>query len=380
MPYVHELSGWPAFTWDAATLTAPLAACRHRQGLLAGRVAAQGIDLAGDVRLDTLTRDAVTSSAIEGERLDPAEVRSSIASRLGLDAGGRPAGREVEGVVRVTLDATGNADAAVTLDRLHGWQAALFPSGRSGLRAITTGALRPASAGPMQVVSGPIGRQRVHFEAPAAGRLPREMKRFLRWLEAPAPAEDPVLRAGLAHLHFLTIHPYEDGNGRVARALTDLLLTRADGAGRRFYSVSSQIEAERKNYYLELERAQRGGLDATGWLLWFVGCVDRSVRTAEGLVSSAVERAERWAWIDRERMDLNDRQRRVLRRMSGDFEGHLTTSKYAKLAKASHDTALRDVKQLLSLGLLARNPGGGRSTSYRLAETPHRSRGVGPRG
>ena len=377
MPYLHDLPGWPSLAWNASPLTAPLAACRHRQGRLVGRMETLGLDLAGGVRLETLTRDAVKSSAIEGEVLEPLEVRSSIASRLGLDVGGQvrpPAAagvkEVVEGVVEVTLDATENADAPVTTERLCGWQAALFPTGRSGLRPIAVGAFRPTSAGPMQVVSGPIGRQRIHFEAPAAERLADEVQRLVHWLTIPEPTTDPVLRAGLAHLWFLTIHPFEDGNGRVARALTDLLLTRMDGASSRFYSVSGQVEAERKSYFLELERAQRGGLDVTRWLGWFVGCVDRAVIAAEATVDAAVARARRWASIDGARIDLNGRQRRVLRRMMGDFEGHLTASKYAKLAKTSHDTALRDVKDLLAAGLLERNPGGGRSTSYRLADAP----------
>ena len=237
-------------------LAAPLAACRHRQGILAGKVEAYGVDLAGDVRLETLADDVVKSSAIEGERLEPVEVRSSIASQLGMDLGGRPpAGRAVEGVVRMTLDATANCARAGDGGPAVRLAGGVVPGWAHRDAVHHRGALRPASAGPMQVVSGPIGRQRVHFEAPAAGRLGREIKRFVRWVESPDRGQDPVLRAGLAHLWFLTIHPFEDGNGRVARALTDLLLTRADGADRRFYSVSAQVEAERKRYYLELERA-----------------------------------------------------------------------------------------------------------------------------
>lgn len=366
MTYLHELSEWPQLRWSAEDLAGLLAAVRHEQGKHLGRMEALGFPVQSEASLEVLTSDVVKSWAIEGEQLDADEVRSSIASRLGLDAGGLPrAGREVEGIVEMMLDATQNHAAPLTADRLCGWHSALFPTGRSGLGRITVGAWRPAEAGPMQVVSGPLGRERVHFEAPAADRLDAEMQRFLDWFNAPSET-DPVLKAGIAHLWFLTIHPFEDGNGRIARALGDLLLARADGTKARFYSLSAQIEAERKQYYDELETAQRGGLDITSWLAWFLGCLDRAIRGAENSLAKVLRKAQLWQRVNAR--PVNDRQRQVINRMLGDFEGHLTNSKYAKLAGCSSDTALRDVRELLQRGVLVQNQGGGRSTSYRLAE------------
>jgi Fic family protein len=366
MTYLHELPDWPQLTWSAEDLAGPLAAVRHEQGKHLGRMEALGFPLQSEASLEVLTSDVVKSWAIEGERLDADEVRSSIASRLGLDAGGLPrAGREVDGIVEMMLDATQSHAAPLTADRLCAWHAALFPTGRSGLGRITVGAWRPAEAGPMQVVSGPLGRERVHFEAPAAARLDVEMQRFLDWFNAPSET-DPVLKAGIAHLWFLTIHPFEDGNGRIARALGDLLLARADGTKARFYSLSAQIETERKQYYEELEAAQRGELDITGWLTWFLGCLDRAIRGAENSLAKVLHKAQLWQRVNAR--PVNERQRKVINRLLGDFEGHLTTSKYAKLAGCSSDTALRDVRELLERGVLVQNQGGGRSTSYRLAE------------
>jgi len=364
--YIHEHPHWPAFTWDAAALADDLAAIRHRQGRLLGKMEALGFDLRSEASLAVLTSDVVKSSAIEGETLDPKEVRSSLARRLGLDFAGLPRpGRDVEGVVEMLLDATRNSGTPLTKERLCGWHAALFPTGRSGLSRITVGAWRTGAAGPMQVVSGPIGRERVHFEAPVAKRLEEEMRRFLRDFESPS-ATDPVLRAGIAHLWFITIHPFEDGNGRIARAIADLSLARADGAKERFYSLSTQLEAERKNYYLELEAAQRGELDITRWLEWFLGCLGRAIDGADGTLAAVLRKGRLWQRI--QKRPINDRQRTVINRMLGDFEGVLTTSKYAKLAKCSSDSALRDIQELATRGILVRNEGGGRSTSYRLAD------------
>jgi Fic family protein len=364
--FLHERSDWPAFTWDAAALAHDLAAIRHRQGRLLGRMEALGFDLRSEASLAVLTSDVVKSSAIEGETLDPREVRSSLARRLGLDFAGLPRpSRDVEGVVEMLLDATRNHSAALTKERLFGWHAALFPTGRSGLARITVGAWRTAELGPMQVVSGPIGRERVHFEAPAAKRLEAEMRTFLREFETRS-ATDPVLRAGIAHLWFITIHPFEDGNGRIARAIADLALARADGTKERFYSLSSQLEAERKNYYLELETAQRGELDITRWLAWFLGCLGRAIDGADGTLAAVLRKARLWQRIHSR--PVNERQRTVINRMLDGFEGVLTSSKYAKLAKCSSDSALRDIQELAARGILLQNEGRGRSTSYRLAD------------
>lgn len=364
--FLHERAGWPAFTWDASAIAHELASIRHRQGRLLGRMEALGFDLRSEAGLAVLTSDVVKSSAIEGETLDPNEVRSSLARRLGLDCAGLPRpSRDVEGVVEMLLDATRQSAAPLTKERLFGWHAALFPTGRSGLSRITVGAWRTAASGPMQVVSGPIGHERVHFEAPRAQRLEAEMRRFLRDFESPS-ATDPVLRAGIAHLWFLTIHPFEDGNGRIARAIADLALARADGIKERFYSLSSQLEAERKDYYFELESAQRGDLDITRWLAWFLGCLARAIDGADGTLAAVLRKGRLWRRI--QERPVNERQRTVINRMLGDFEGVLTSSKYAKLAKCSSDSALRDIQELAARGILVKNEGGGRSTSYRLAE------------
>lgn len=365
MTFIHQKPDWPTFSWDTQTLSQPLAAVRHRQGRLMGRMEALGFPLRTEATLTTLTADVVKSSAIEGETLNPEEVRSSIARRLGIDVGGYVApSRDVEGIVEMMLDATQHYADTLTDVRLFGWHAALFPTGRSGLRQITVGAWRPAEAGPMQVVSGPIGHERVHFEAPEAQRLPGEMKRFLDWFNQ-ALDLDPVVKAALAHLWFITIHPFEDGNGRIARAIADMALARADGSKDRYYSMSAQIEAERRDYYAQLESQQRGSLDVTAWLVWFLGCLDRALDRAERALAVVSYKAKLWQVINR--MPVNERQRKVVNRLTEGFQGHLTTSKYAKIAKCSNDTALRDIRDLVERGILIQNEGGGRSTSYRLA-------------
>ncbi|MFO0840675.1 MAG: Fic family protein [Phycisphaerae bacterium] len=364
MAYIHEKAGWPEFTWDGESLAGALAALRHKQGRLLGKMEALGFEVRAEASLAVLTSDVVKSSAIEGEKLNPDEVRSSIARRLGLDVAGLPkAGRDVEGVVEMMLDGTRNFEKALTKKRLFDWHASLFPTGRSGMNRITVGAWRKKEAGAMQVVSGPMGREKVHFEAPEAERLEAEMSRFIKWFNAP-PAMDPVLKAGIAHFWFVTIHPFEDGNGRIARAIADMALARADGTKDRFYSMSSQIEAERKDYYLRLEAAQRGDVDISLWLAWFLGCLDRAIDGADGTLGAVLNKARLWQRINRR--PVNDRQRLVINRMLNGFKGVLSTSKYAKLAKCSADTALRDIRELLDRGILVQNPGGGRSTSYRL--------------
>lgn len=364
--YIHEKAGWPTFTWAAEALAAPLVAVRHRQGRLIGRMEALGFEPRAEAGLLTLTREVVKSSAIEGEVLNPDEVRSSIARRLGLDAAGLPpAGREVEGVVEMMLDATRNCAARLTKERLFDWHAALFPAGRSGIRRIVIGAWRPPDSAPMQVVSGAAGRERVHFVAPAADRVEGEMTRFLDWFNS-RDSMDLALKAGVAHFWFVTIHPFEDGNGRIARAIADLALARADGIEERFYSMSAQIEAERKDYYRELESAQHGELDLTRWLSWFLGCLERAIASADRTLAAVLYKARLWQRVGRH--SIHDRQRLVIARMLDDFQGFLSTSKYAKLAKCSTDTALRDIHELLEYGILTPNQGGGRSTSYRLAD------------
>lgn len=363
--WIHEHQNWPSFTWDAEALASELADTRHRQGRLLGRAEGLGFESKREASLITLTNDVVKSSAIEGENLNPEEVRSSIARRLGIDAAGLvPASRDVEGIVEMMLDATRQFSKPLTEDRLFDWHSALFPTGRSGMRKIAVGCWRAKDAGPMQVVSGPLGKEKVHFEAPGADRLGKEMAAFLAWFDAEDDM-DPVIKAGIAHLWFVTIHPFEDGNGRIARAIGDMALARADGMQDRFYSLSSQIEAERKNYYDQLEKQQRAAPDITNWLSWFLDCLGRAVANAEAALDNVLFKAQLWNTINQR--PVNERQRIIIHRMLDDgFKGCMNTSKYAKMAKCSNDTALRDIQELKKREILIQNPGGGRSTSYRL--------------
>ncbi|MDL2272433.1 Fic family protein [Desulfovibrio sp. OttesenSCG-928-I05] len=365
MQYIHERPEWPDFQWSYEHVASLLAAVRHKQGLLLGRMSALGFSAQEEAGLETLTEDVVTSSAIEGERLDSTLVRSSLARRLGIDIGGTsPVDRHIEGVVEMMLDATQRYAEPLTKERLVGWQAALFPTGFSGSRKITVGGWRPPEAGAMQVVSGYIGHEKVHFEAPAAERLDREMAAFLDWFNAPCVL-DPVMKAGIAHLWFVTIHPFEDGNGRIARAITDCALARADNSPKRFYSMSGRIERERKEYYAILERTQKGGLDISLWLEWFLTCLGRAVDGAEETLASVLFKSRVWHYASQ--FSLNERQRLVLTRLLGDFSGKLTSSKYAKLAKVSQDTAIRDIRELVAHGVLKQSEGGGRNTAYEVA-------------
>ena len=362
--WIHEKKDWPNFIWDDETLASLLADARHRQGRLLGKMEVLGFPIRQEASLNILTTDVVTSSAIEGERLDTDEVRSSIARRLGIPLlNDKHVGRDVEGIVEMMLDATQNFEQPLTAERLFDWHAALFPTGRSGMHRITVAAWRPAEAGPMQVVSGPIGHEKVHYEAPEASRLDAEMTKFLSWFESDLKL-DPVLKAGIAHLWFVTIHPFEDGNGRIARAIADMALARADGTSSRFYSMSRQLEKERKEYYAQLERQQKGSLDITSWLSWFLGCFSHAVDNAEDTLSSVLFKAALWNRINQD--PVNERQRLVINRLLDNFKGYMTTSKYAKIAKCSSDTALRDIRELVVRHILIQNPGGGRSTSYRL--------------
>jgi Fic family protein len=362
--YIYERDDWPKFRWNEAALATRLAAVRHQQGRLIGRMEALGFRLREEAVLQTLTEDVLKSSEIEGEVLDKDQVRSSIARRLGLDIGAlTPADRNVEGVVEMMLDATQRYAAPLSAERLFAWHAALFPTGRSGMSKITVGAWRNDMSGPMQVVSGPFGRERVHYQAPPAERLARDIETFLTWFEA-RTGLDPVIKAALAHLWFVTIHPFEDGNGRIARAIADMALARAEHTAQRFYSMSAQIRAERTVYYQLLEETQKGDLDVTAWLDWFLACLGRAFERAEEAYSSVLAKARFW---DRHaQTTLNDRQRLVINRLLDGFEGNLTSSKWAALAKCSQDTALRDIEDLIRCGVLAKDKAGGRSTSYSL--------------
>lgn len=360
--YIHELDAWPEFKWDQNAIAAPLAKVSRRQGRLIGRMEGLGFNLRNEAALQALTEDVVKSSDIEGEVLDREQVRSSIARRLGMDIAGLvPSDRDVDGVVEMLLDATRSYDAPLTQKRLFGWHAALFPTGHSGMRKIRVGGWRNDAEGPMQVVSGAIGRERVHYEAPAAVRLPDEMRSFLAWFEK-EKALDPVMKSGVAHLWFVTLHPFEDGNGRIARAIADMQLARAEKSPQRFYSMSAQIRAQRNAYYDILESTQKGDLDITEWLLWFLSCLGGAFDHAETLFAGVLAKAEFW---ERHRnKTLNDRQTTVLNRLFDGFEGKLTSSKWAKLTKVSQDTASRDIKDLIEKGILRQDEGGGRSTSY----------------
>jgi Fic family protein len=328
---------------------------------------ALGFNLRAEATLQSLTEEVVKSSEIEGEVLSRDQVRSSLARRLGLDIGDLlPADRDVEGVVEMILDATEKYADPLTAERLLSWHAALFPTGRTGMEKITVGAWRDDSSGPMQVVSGPIGRERVHFQAPAADRLDVEMMAFFEWFNTKDLALDPVLKAAVAHLWFVTIHPFDDGNGRIARAIADLALARSENSAQRFYSMSAQIREERKAYYDILEATQKGDLEITRWLGWFLDCLCRAFDGAETILCSVLKKARFWdKYAD---ASFNERQRKVINLLIDGFEGKLSTSKWAKLTKSSQDTALRDIDALIKHGVLVKDPAGGRSTSYSLAK------------
>jgi Fic family protein len=366
MTYIYDRPGWPDLRWSDARLASRLAAVRHRQGRLIGRMEALGFPLRAEAILQTLTEDVVTSSEIEGERLDRAQVRSSLARRLGMDIAGLvPADRNVEGIVEMMLDATQRYADRLDAARLFAWHAALFPTGRSGMARIIVGGWRTDASGPMQVVSGPAGRERVHFEAPGAERVAKEMQAFLDWFDS-GTTVDPVLRAGIAHLWFVTIHPFDDGNGRIARAVADMALARSEGTAQRFYSMSACIRVERSAYYERLEATQKGELDVTAWLEWFLDCLDRAFDGAEAILAAVLRKARFWDAHAGE--PLTERQRALLNRLLDGFDGKLTSSKWAKIAKCSQDTALRDIDDLVARGMLVRDPPGGRSTSYSLHE------------
>ena len=366
MTYLWQLKQWPALRWNSEALLPLISRARLAQGKFLTKVASFGFKLSREAQADILTEEAVTTSAIEGERLNRDSVRSSVARHLGLPTARlAPANRSVDGLVEVLLDATQRYEAPLTAARLKRWQAALFPTGYSGMRKIRAGQWRgPEQA--MQVVSGAVGRERVHYEAPPGKRMEQEMKQFLAWWRTSVNNEDGLLRSGLAHVYFVTIHPFEDGNGRIARALTDMALAQDERLPTRYYSLSSQVMEERKVYYRVLEACQKGDGDVTPWLQWYVGCYTRAVERAERLIADVLAKAT--FWQTHSQVDLNARQRKVLNRLldagKGGFQGGLTTRKYVAMAKVSRATAFREISDLLEKGLLTQNPALGRSVSY----------------
>lgn len=365
--YIHQNPAWPSFRWNHVSLSPKLALLRHKQGMLKGRMESLGFSLKGEAMLQTLTLEVLKSNEIEGEKLDQEQVRSSIARRLGMEIAGLvPSDRYVEGVVDMTLDATQRYHEELTQARLFGWHAALFPAGRSGIYPVTLHSWRTPEAGPMQIVSGPMGRERVHFEAPEAARLNEEMKVFLDWFRTNQELLDPVVKAAIAHIWFVTIHPFDDGNGRIARAIADMQLARADESSQRFYSMSAQIRKERNAYYDILEKTQKGDMNITDWLEWFLGCLDRALDATELELQSVLRKARYWqSFADKK---LSERQRLMLNKLLEGFEGKLTSSKWAKITRVSQDTASRDIQNLIDQGILVKEASGGRSTSYILGE------------
>lgn len=364
--YIWQSDVWPKWRYDLSVIADQLTAVSHAQGLLMGRLADVGLAVRDQASIATLTDEVVKTSEIEGEVLNADSVRSSVARHLGLDIGAvAPVDRHVDGVVDMVLDATLNSDKPLSAERLFGWHAALFPTGYSGLNKIITGQWRDDADGPMQVVSGPVGRRKVHFEAPPAHALPKETADFITWANA-ATGEPALVKAGLAHLWFVTVHPFDDGNGRMARAVGDLFLARADSSPQRFYSLSAQIQRERKDYYDILERTQKGTMDVTQWLAWFLGTLNRAVESAHSTLEKVLVKALFWQRLAG--VALNERQLKLLNRMLDGFEGKLTSSKWAAIAKCSPDTALRDITQLLALGVLQKSNGAGRSAGYLLVD------------
>jgi Fic family protein len=363
--YIHQNPNWPAFSWNNETLQVPLGKVRNLQGWLAGKMGALGFSLRSEALLETLTLDVLKSTEIEGEILNPGQVRSSIARHLGLEISGLvPSDRHVDGVVEMMLDATQQYTEPLSKERLFNWQASLFPSGRSGMYKILTGAWRRDETGPMQVVSGAMGKEYVHFEAPEASLMDKEMKLFIDWFNKDQKETDWVIKAGIAHLWFVTIHPFEDGNGRIARAIADMQLARAEGSSQRFYSMSAQIRVQRNAYYEILEKTQKGSLDITSWLNWFLECLSQALTSTDHTLNRVLGKAR--FWQIHIGIVLNNRQRLMINKLLDGFEGKLNSSKWAKIAKCSADTALRDIQDLMNKDILIKDVGGGRSTSYSL--------------
>ena len=367
--YIWQQTDWPTWSYDATTLSILLANAHQAQGRLLGKMQSLGFGVQQQTSLQVLTDDVLKTSEIEGEFLRPELVRSSVAKRLGIDIGGlSDSDRTVDGIVDIVVDATSKHAQDLSLDRLLSWHAALFPLGYSGIHKISAGQLRDDRLGPMQVISGAIGREKVHFEAPPASCLRSEITQFLNWFNA-SQSLDPYLKAGIAHLWFVTIHPFDDGNGRIGRAIADMALSRADQSRDRFYSLSSQIMKERQGYYLHLERSQKGSLDATEWLAWFLQCLINAIDSANSNLYSTLAKTQFWQhW---QGVPFNERQIKLLNRLLDGFEGNLTNKKWSLIAKCSADTALRDITDLLDRGVLSRGSSSGRSTHY-LIKQPER--------
>lgn len=370
MQYIHQSKIWPKFTWDAEKIMPFLGQVRQQQGRLLGRMEALGFSLRSEAELQTLTLDIIKSSEIEGEILDQTQVRSSIARKLGLDVAGLvDSERNVDGVVEMILDATKNFDQKLTKNRLWGWHSCLFPGGRSGMYKIEVGKWRSDKHGAMRVVSGAVGKEKIHFQAPDAKRLSSEMNQFLKWFNQKDDM-DAVLKSALAHLWFVTLHPFEDGNGRIARAIADMQLARADGSSQRFYSMSTQIRIERKAYYSILERTQKSllisqkGIDLTEWILWFLACLDQTLKKNEVTLKEVLKKDT--FWKSQIANSMNERQKKMINKLIDGFEGKLTTSKWAKITKCSQDTAYRDILELIEKKVLIKDDSGGRSTTYSL--------------
>ena len=365
--FIHQKDNWPEFTWNSNTFLDLLSEARNLQGRLIGKMETLGFDLRNEALLDTLTLDVLKSSEIEGEFLNPDQVRSSIARRLGMEiAGAIDSDRNVEGVVEMMLDATQKCFDPLTADRLFDWHAALFPTGRSGMYKITVANWRKDTTGPMQVVSGAMGKEKVHFQAPDSDLLEKEMSRFIDWFNN--SEIDLVIKAAIAHLWFVTIHPFEDGNGRITRALTDMLLAQSDKSNQRFYSMSAQIRIERKQYYEILEKTQKGDLDITEWIVWFLNCLINALKSTDSVLTRVLFKAE--FWKKHIETAINDRQRKLLIKLMDGFDGKLTSSKWAKIAKCSKDSAVRDINDLIEKGILQKEAAGGRSTNYELIGMP----------
>lgn len=362
--YIYQKEDWPNFKWDSKEIILPLSNVRYLQGKLLGKMEALGFELKNEAVLETLTTEVIKSSEIEGLVLDLDQVRSSIARRLGIKVSGLvPSDRNVDGVIEMMIDATQNTNKTMTAERLFGWHSAIFPSGRSGMYKIIVGNWRDDSTGPMQVVPGAMGKEKVHYQAPPAIDIKKEMKTFLLWFNKDS-AEDLLIKSALAHLWFVTIHPFEDGNGRIARALGDMLLAKSDGSSQRFYSMSLQIRAERKEYYNILEKTQKGSLDITPWLSWYLKCLENVLNSSDTVFSKVLNKHKFWTKYASE--ILNNRQILLINKLLDDFTGVMTTSKWAKIAKCSQDTALRDIQDLLEKKIIQKNSSGGRSTNYSL--------------
>lgn len=362
--YIHENENWTDFTWDNKKVMLKLGEARNRQGRILGKMESIGFDLQNEAVLNTLTLDVIKSSEIEGEYLEFQQVRSSIARRLGIDiAGAVESERHVDGIVEMMFDATQRYGLRLTKERLFGWHAALFSLGWSNLHKITVADWRKDTSGPMQVVSGPIGNEKVHYQAPSSERIELEMKKFIDWFENEEKM-DMVLKAAIAHIWFVTIHPFDDGNGRITRAITDMTLARSDKSVRRFYSMSAQIKLERNQYYEKLEKTQKGNSDITEWILWFLQCLINAIDSTSGTLSKILHKAE--FWKAHATTILNDRQQKIINKLLDGFEGNLTSSKWGKINKCSQDTALRDIQDLLKKNILHKESSGGRSTNYEL--------------